>query len=411
MRQIRDRVGGIDVHRDFVLACARVPGPRGGPVAHKRKFATTTGELSELADWLLDQQVRHVVMEATGVYWKSVYYALEGLFEQVELVNAAHVKNVPGRKSDVSDAEWLADVAAHGMVRASFVPPAPIRELRELTRYRRTQSQARAREIQRLDKVLQDAGIKLSSVTSRVLTKSGRDMIEALIRGEQDPGVLAEMARRGMRSKIPQLQAALTGRFGAHHAVLARQILDHVDFLDLSIGKLTEQIDTRLRPFAHQIELLTSIPGIKEQTAQVIIAETGGDMSRFPTAKHLAAWAGLAPASHESAGKRRPAGTRHGTAWLRQQLIEAAHAAAHSKTSYFAARYRRLGGRRNPNKAAVAVAHSLIVTIWHVLTEDHPHQDLGRDFHVQRFDPAIETKQLIARLNALGHQVTLTPAA
>lgn len=411
MRQIRDRVGGLDVHRDFVLACARVPGPKGGPVPHKRKFATMTGGLLELADWLLEQGVTHVVMEATGVYWKPVYYALEGLFEEVELVNASHVKNVPGRKSDMSDAEWLADVAAHGMVRSSFVPPAPIRELREVTRYRRTQSQARSREVQRLDKVLQDAGIKLSSVTSKVLTKSGRDMVEALIRGERDPVVLADLARSHMRVKIPQLQAALAGRFGAHHAVVARSILDHVDFLDSSIAKLTEEIDARLRPFAHQIELLTSIPGIGEQTAQVIIAETGGDMSRFPTAKHLAAWAGLAPANHESAGKRRSAGTRHGTPWLRQQLIEAAHAAVRVKTTYFAAQYRRLGGRRNPNKASVAVAHSILVAVWHVLAEDHPHQELGHDFYARRFDPAVETKQLIARLNALGHQVTLTPAA
>lgn len=412
VEQLHDRVGGLDVHRDMVLACVRVPGPDGRTVRHKRRFSTMTAGVLELADWLTEHRVHKVVMEATGVYWKPVYYGLEGLFAQVELVNAAHVKNVPGRKTDVSDAEWLADVAAHGMVRASFVPPPPIRALRELTRYRRTQVEARTRELQRLDKVLQDAGIKISSVASKVWTVSTRAMIEALIAGQDDPVTLAGLARGRMREKLPRLQEALAGRFGEHHRIVARQIIAHVDFLDASIAELSAQIEAQLTPFARTIELLCTIPGVGELSAQVILAETGGDMSRFPTAAHLAAWVGVAPANHESAGKRRPAGTRHGGRWLRGTLVECAHASARNKTSYFSAQYHRLGGRRCPNKAAVAVAHSITVAIWHVLTNDAAHVDLGADYlTTRRRDPDGETRRLVKRLEALGHTVTLDNAA
>ena len=323
MRRIRDRVAGLDVHRDSVTACAQVFD--GGVVeTGKERFATTGVGVRALADWLAEREVTLVVMEATGVYWKPVFYPLEGLFDDVWLVNPAHVKNVPGRKTDLSDAEWLADVAAHGMIRASFVPPPPIRALRELTRYRKTQIKARGQEIQRLEKVLQDAGIKLTSVASRVWSKSSRAMVEALIDGEASPEVLAELAKSRMRSKIPALVEALENRWGSHHSVVAGRILAHIDFLDSSIAELGEEVTERLRPYEAAITLLCTIPGVNTATAEVIVAETGADMARFPSAAHLASWAGVAPANHESAGKRRPAGTRHGGRWLRDTLIEAA---------------------------------------------------------------------------------------
>src|SRR6266516_2554818 len=302
MEVLYDRVAGLDVHRDSVAACVRLPGPRGGVVADKQRFTTTTAGLGRLADWLAARQVALVAIEATGVYWKAVVYALERDFE-VWLCNAHHVKNVPGRKTDMSDAEWLADVAAHGMVRPSFVPPPPIRALRELTRYRKTQIDARAAEIQRLEKVLQDAGIKLTSVASRVLTQSGRAMVEALIAGERDPARLAALAKGKLRPKIAELAEALAGHFGSHHAVAARRILAHLDFLNESVAALTEQVDARTAAFAPIYALLSPVPGLDRLTIDVIIAETGADMSRFPTPGDLASWVGLCPGCHESAGK------------------------------------------------------------------------------------------------------------
>jgi transposase len=309
----------------------------------------------ELADWLRAHAVTTAVMESTGVYWKPIYYGLEGLVAELWLVNAMHVKRVPGRKTDVSDAEWLADVAAHGMVRPSYVPPPPIRELRELTRYRKTQVDARTREIQRLEKILQDAGIKLSSVASGTWSKSAKEMVEALIVGERDPLVLADTAKSRMRAKKDALTHALAGRFGAHHGVVARQILDHIAFLDVSIDTLSKDIAERITPFEPAIGLLCSIPGWGRSTAEVFIAETGGDMPVFPTAGQLAAWSGMAPGTHESAGKRRAAASVHGNRWLGRSLIEAARAAARTKNTYFSAQYRRLAARRGPNKASVAV--------------------------------------------------------
>ena len=326
MKQMRDKVGGLDVHRDSVVACTRVAPPNGEVEVVKARFPTTQTGLAELTAFLMDAGVTTVAMEATGIYWRTVYYALEGLFEELWLCNAAHVKNVPGRKSDLSDAEWLADVAAHGMVRPSFVPPPEIRELRELTRYRKTQVDDRAKEIQRLEKCLQDAGVKLTSVASTVWSASSRAIIEAMIAGERDSVVLADMAKGRMRGKIDRLEVALEGNFGAHHALLCRQIIDHLDFLDRSIATLSAEICARLVPFEPQVVILTSIPGISTTTAEIIVAETGADMSRFPTPGHLCAWAGVAPASHESAGKKRPAGTRKGAPWLRRTLIEAARA-------------------------------------------------------------------------------------
>jgi transposase len=411
MEELRPRVGGLDVHKDSVVACARVPGPDGRRVAHKQRFASTTAGIAALAHWLAGHEVTTVAMEATGVYWKPVYYGLEGLFDEVILCNAHHVKNVPGRKTDMADAEWLADIAAHGLVRASFVPPPPIRELRELTRYRKTQVDIRAHEIQRLEKVLQDAGIKLSSVASKVLTASGRAMVEALIAGERDPEVLSELAKGRMRPKRDRLTEALAGHFGAHHAAVAARILAHIDFLDETIDALTSQIVQRTRPFDEQLRLLCQIPGIGPTTAEAILAETGGDMSRFPSARHLAAWAGVAPASHESAGKRRAAGTRHGAPWLRRYLIEAARSAARTKGTYLSAQYWRIAGRRGPNKAAMAVAHSMVVAVWHVLANNQPYLELGGDYFQRRHGPETETRRLVRKLEALGHQVEISPAA
>jgi transposase len=408
MKQIRDRVAGLDVHRDSVVACCRIAERRGGPVqVTKQRFSATRRGLAELVEFLQQAAVTTVAMEATGVYWRAPYYALEGLFDEVWLCNAQHVKNVPGRKSDLSDAEWLADVAAHGMVRPSFVPPPAIRELRELTRYRKTQVDARSKEIQRLEKTLQDAGIKLTSVASAVWSASSREIVEALIAGERDPAVLAQMAKARMRSKIPQLEEALAGRFAAHHAVVCRQIIDHIDFLDQAIASLSLEIAARLVPFEPALTIITSVTAISRTTAEVIIAETGVDMSRFPSPGHLCAWAGLAPASYESAGKKRPAGTRHGAPWLRRTLIEAARGGARCKGSYYSALYARIARRRGPNKAAVAVAHSMLATVWHLLTTGALYQDPGADYFDRKLNPVIEAARLRRRIEALGFEVDL----
>lgn len=410
MEQQVDNVAGLDVHRDNVVACARL-GRGERPRAVKKSFKTTTAGVAELAGWLADLEVSRVVMESTGVYWKPVYYGLEGLFSELWLVNAHHVKNVPGRKTDMADAEWLADVAAHGMVRPSLVPEPAARELRELTRYRKTQVATRAQEVQRLDKVLQDAGVKISSVASRVLGKSTRAMIEALIAGERDPAVLAAKALGRMRPKVPALAEALVGRFGAHHGAVARAILAHIDFLDANIAALDEEVAAHLGPFRGAVKLLKTIPGVGQTVAEVFVAETGGDMSRFASADHLAAWAGLAPGNDESAGKHRPTGTRKGAPWLRKALVEAAKSASHSRGTYLAAQYRALAARRGPNKATIAVAHSIVVAAWHMLSTGSTYNDLGPARVTSRRDPEREARRLVARLQALGHNVSLTPAA
>lgn len=411
MKQIRDSVAGLDVHRDTVVACCRVNGPDRSVEVTKKTFSTTASGLASLAGWLSEAGVVTVVMEATGVYWKPVYYALEGLFDELWLCNAQHVKNVPGRKTDLTDAEWLADVAAHGMVRPSFVPPPEIRELREVTRYRKTQVEARGKEIQRLEKVLQDAGIKLTSVASAVWSVSSRAMIEAMIEGERDPKVLAQMAKARLRVKIPQLEEAFSGHFGPHHALVCRAIIDHIDFLDRTIATLTAEITARIAPFEAAVTILSSITGVSRTTAEVMIAEMGVDMTRFPTAGHLCAWAGVAPGSNESAGKKRPTGTRHGSTWLQKSLIEAARAAARTKGSYFSAQYSRIARRRGPNKAAVAVAHSILAVAWHLLTNGALYDDPGARYFELRNDPAIEAKRLQRRIESLGFEVTVSEKA
>jgi transposase len=399
------------VHRDTVVACCQVAHPNQSVEVTKQSFSTTSKGLGELATWLRDAGVETVAMEATGVYWKPVYYSLEGLFEDLWLCNAQHVKNVPGRKTDLADAEWLADVAAHGMVRPSFVPPPEIRELRELTRYRKTQVQARAKEIQRLEKCLQDAGIKLTSVASRVWSMSSREMIEAMIDGERDPKALAAMAKSRLRAKIPALEEAFSGHFGAHHATVCRQVIEHIDFLDRSIATLSADITERVCPFEPAFIILCSIPGVSERTAEVMIAEMGVDMTRFPTAGQLCAWAGVAPASHESAGKRRPAGTRQGSTSLQIALVEAAKAASRTKGTHYSAQYSRLAKRRGANRATVAVAHSILDVAWHLLTNGTLYNDPGAQFFESRHDPEVEAKRLQRKIEALGFEVNLTHTA
>lgn len=342
---IVERSAGLDVHKDLVVACVRVPRPDGGVVKAFAEFGTFTEDLMGLRDWLGAFGVTRVGMEATGVYWKPIYYALEDSVEPW-LLNARHMHNVPGRKTDMADADWICRLVRLGLVRPSFVPPKPIRELRNLTRYRRTRIEERTRETQRLDKVLQDAGIKLSSVASDILGKSGRDMLDALVGGSRDPEVLAELARGRLRTKIPLLQSALAGRFAPNHALVIGEILAHLDYIDESLGRLQAGIDALIVPFVDARDRLMTIPGVDKITAEALIAEVGVDMSVFPTAGHLASWAGMCPGQHESAGKSKKGTARHGDSWLQRHLAVAAMAAARSKGTYLAAQYARLAPRR-----------------------------------------------------------------
>jgi transposase len=409
LETIHGRCAGLDVHRDQVTACARVPGPDGGRVAHEAQFATTTRGLLRLLDWLADLGVTHVAMEATGIFWRPVFYMLEGTFDVI-VVNAAHMRNVPGRKTDMGDAAWIAQLLEHGLLRGSFVPPEPIRELRELARYRKTQIAERQREANRLHKVLQDAGIKLSSVASDVLGASGRAMVEALIAGTSDPAALADLAKGRLKAKTPALREALEGRFKPVHALLCRQILDHLGFLDEAIDALGMAIEERLRPFAPEVARLRTIPGVAKRTAEVLVSEIGVDMSRFPTAGHLASWAGMCPGNNESAGKRKTGKTTKGPTFLRIALVEAAQAAARSKGTYLAAHYQRVKRNRGHSRAVIAVGHTILVIAWHLLSEGVDYEDLGADFFVQR-DADSARRRAVRQLERLGHKVTLEPAS
>jgi transposase len=392
-----------------VTACVRVPGERGRREQHVAEFATTVRGLLGLRDWLAAHRVQQVVMEATGVYWKAPWAILEDEFECL-LVNARHVKQVPGRKTDVSDAAWLCQLAEAGLLRASFVPPKPVRQLRNLTRYRKTQIQERAREVNRLHKALEDAGIKLDCVATDILGKSGRDMLDALVRGTTDPDVLAELARRQMRKKIPALREALEGRFDAHHALWVGAILRHVDFLDEQIDRLSDAIEEQIRPVAPTVELLCTMTGFGHRGAESVIGEIGADMTAFATARHLASWAGRCPGNDQSAGKRRSGKTRNGSKWLDYAPEEAAMAAIRVRDGYLAAQYRRLKPRRGHKKALGAVKHTMIRAIWHMLGTGETYRDLGSDYFTQR-DPARQTKRLVKQLERLGHHVTLTEGA
>jgi transposase len=363
-----------------------------------------------LSAWLSGFGVTEVVMEATGVYWKPVFYQLEEDGFDAKVVNAAHVKNVPGRKTDRADAAWLARLAEHGLLRASFVPPPDIRQLRDLTRYRKTQTNERTRVAQRIEKVLQDAGLKLSSVASNILGVSGRAMLEALAAGERDPEVLADLAKGRLRPKIGDLTEALTSRFGDHHGVMLAEMLAHLDDLERSVDRISAEIRRVIDPHEWAVELLDTIPGVNRIGAEIIIAEIGVDMSRFPTPSHLSSWAGMCPGNNESGGKHKSGRTRQGSKWLRTQLVESANAGARSKDSYLAARYRRIASRRGHQRAAVAVGHTILVICWHLLSKREPFEDLGGDYYKRRvITPQVETRRLIARLEALGNTVTLTP--
>lgn len=409
MEQVIERCGGLDVHRDTVVACVRVPGAKRGRQQHVRTFGTTTAELLTLRDWLDAHGVTDVAMESTGVYWKPVFYVLEGSVTCL-LVNAAHVKQVPGRKTDVQDCVWIAQLLEHGLLRGSFVPPAPIRELRDLTRYRKVLIQERTREANRLHKLLEDTGIKLASVATDILGASGRAMLEALVQGTTDPEILAELARGRLRAKLPALRQALAGRFRPHHAFLVSQLLAHLDYLDEAITTLSEQIEVVIAPFAAERARLDTIAGVGPRTAEVLIAELGVDMRQFPSDRHLASWAGLCPGHNESAGKHKSGKTRQGNRWLRAALVEAALAAIRTKDCALGARYRRIMRHRGHNTAVVAVAHSLLVTAYHVLARQVPYRELGADYFDRRHAERT-TRRAIQTLERQGYRVTLVAAA
>lgn len=409
MEVVHERCAGLDVSKRDVKVCVRSPGKRCGSYAKSvSTFGSVTAEILRLRDHLTAAGVSLVVLEATGDYWKPFYYLLEDGPFQVMLVNPAHARNLPGRKTDVSDAQWLAELAAHGLVRGSFVPPAPIRVLRDLTRTRVILTQDRVREINRLDKVLEDAGIKLSCVASDILGVSGRAMLQALVAGQRDPKVLAGLARMSLRNKTEQLTAALTGRFTDHHAFMVRVHLQVIDQLTASITELTDRIETVIEHYRAVMKLLTSIPGVSDKSAVVIIAETGADMSRFPTSAELASWAGVCPGSHESAGRTKSTAPRPGNSYLKAALGNAAMGAARTNGSYFQARYRRLAARSTALKALVAVEHSILTAVWNMITKDQPYHELGGDYYTRR-DPAAAMRRIVRQANALGMTVRFDP--
>jgi transposase len=405
-----ERVAGLDVGKESLTVCMRIPGPGGRRVSETRTVKTTTRALGVMRDWLDEHGVTIAAMESTSVYWKAPFYCLEEVME-VWLLNAAHMKAVPGRKTDVKDAEWIAQLLEHGLLRPSFVPPPEIRRLRMLTRYREQLMGDRTREAMRLELMLEDASIKLSSVASSLTTVSARAMLTALIEGERDERVLAQLAKGRMRVKIPELTEALIGHFDDHHARLARAILDRLKMVEAALAELDAVLEDAFAPWARQMDLLQTIPGVGLRVAQVLIAETGADMSRFPSAAHLAAWAGVAPAIYESAGRRSPAGARHGNKWLNHMLVEAAGSVARMKgANYLSAQHARLTARRGMGRAQVAVAHSILVSAYYMLKNDEPYVELGADWLARRNTEA-HTRRLVAQLEHLGHTVILDPVA
>lgn len=410
MEVVHARCAGLDVSKKDAKVCVRIAGVgRGQTVETVTTWASTTNQVLALREHLIAERVTCVVMEATGDYWKPFYYLLEDAGFEVMLVNARHVKNLPGRKSDVSDATWLAQLGAHGLVRGSFVPPEPIRHLRDLTRARTAITRERGREVQRLEKLLEDAGIKLSSVASDITGVSGRAMLAAMIDGQTDPAELADLAKRRLRSKIPALTEALTGRFTDHHAFLARVHLDLIDRHTAAIEEITARIEVVIQPFQGFRDLVCTIPGIGPLTADVIIAETGADMTRFPTAGHLASWAGTCPGSNESAGRVKSTKTRPGNPYLQGALGAAAMVCAKSPDTYLGARYRRIASRRGPMKANVAIQHSMLTAIWHMGRDGTPYDDPGADFFT-RLHPERAKNRALHQLEAMGYQVTLDRA-
>jgi transposase len=411
MDTLHPHCAGLDVHKDSVVACVRHATPGGKAVEHVRSFGTTTSELLALGDWLMAEGATHAAMESTGVYWKPVWNLLEGRLSLM-LVNAHHIKQVPGRKTDVKDCQWIAQLLQHGLLRASFVPERPQRELRDLTRQRAQLVGDRARVANRIQKVLEDANVKLGSVASDVLGASGRDMLKALAAGSTDPAAMAELARYRMRVKIPQLREALAGKVTAHHRFMLKMLLEQVEHLDGQIAAFDKQVEEVMSPLEKEaVRRLDAMPGIESRSAQVIVAEIGTDMRRFPNEHHLASWAGLSPGNHESAGKRRSGHTNPANPWLRTMLCQCALAAGRKKGSYYSAQYRRIAARRGRKRAVIAVAHSQIVAIYHLLDGAQYH-DLGAD-HFDKLAPDRLKRNLIARLEHLGYKVTLEekPAA
>jgi|HubBroStandDraft_2_1064218.scaffolds.fasta_scaffold89199_1 transposase len=408
MEVVHSRCCGIDVHQASLAVCVAIK-EKGNSEKHKLRCGTTTAELLRLADWLHGHQVTHVAMEATGVYWKPVWHILEGQFELL-LANPTQVQALRGRKTDLKDGERIADFFQHGLLQGSFVPPKPIQQLRDLTRSRTTLKQEQVRIGNRIRKVLEDANIKLSSVMSDVMGVSGRAMLRAMVRGESDPETLAQLARKRLRGKIPVLQQAAAGSLNEHDRFLLEQWLAHWDELTERIAKFDQRIEEQIRPFAAAVETWNSLPGIDRITAWTMVAEMGADMNQFPTAAHAASWAGLCPGQEESAGKRKSGRTRPGNVWLRRALTQAAWGASMTKGSYFKAFYHRLAARKGKKRAIVAVAHALLSTGYMLLWTDRRFSDLGEDYF-DRLDRERLTKRLVKRLEKLGHQVSIQPAA
>lgn len=405
MEVVHTHCAGLDVHKKTVVAAIVVPASGGGLAEETRTFGTMTDDLLLLTDWLLSYGVTHVAMESTGEYWKPVYNILENNFELL-LINAQHIKAVPGRKTDVNDAQWIADLLRHGLLRASFVPPLGQRELRELTRYRITFVRERATLVNRVQKVLESANIKLGSVATDVMGVSARAMLEAIIMGQATSDEMAALAKGRMREKRAELVKALSGRVKPHHRFVLSELLCQIDNLDEAIERFNEQIEEYCRPFEQAVTLLDTIPGVGRETAEIIVAEIGIDMSRFPSANHLAAWAGVAPGNYESAGKRKSGRLRQGNKTLKTVLNQAAHAAAHTKDTYLAAQAHHLAGRRGKKRAIMAVAHSILVIAYHLIQRQEAYRDLGGNYFDQR-RPEATAKRLVKRLERLGYQVSL----
>jgi transposase len=409
MDVIYPRCCGLDVHKKTVAACLITSTAGAEPVKELRTFGTMTADLLALADWLQEAGCTHVAMESTGVYWRPVYNLLEGQCELL-VVNAQHIKAVPGRKTDVKDAAWIAELLRHGLLRGSFIPSKPQRQVRELTRYRSTLVQGRAQTLNRLQAVLEDANLKLASVVTDIYGVSARAMLEAILAGERDVEALADLARGRLRTKRDQLKAALEGRVMAHHSFLLTEHLSTLEYLDEAIERVSGEIDQRLTADQEAIALLDTIPGVGQRAAEILIAEIGSDMSRFPSAKHLASWAGMCPGNHESGGKRLSGKTRKGNRWLRQVLIEIAHVASKTKNTYLAAQYKRIAARRGKKRALMAVGHTILTIVYMILTRKQPYQDLGAAYFDQREQHRVE-RRLVQRLERLGYQVSLQPRA
>lgn len=400
---------GLDVHKATVVACLLTILPSRKIKKQLRTFSTTTRELQQLRDWLRSEGCTHVAMESTGVYWKPVYFLLEGAFELV-VANAQHIKKVPGRKTDVKDAEWIADLLLHGLLKPSFVPPPAIRELRDLTRYRRKLVESQSAERNRLLKLLETANIKLSCVATDVFGASGRLMLAALIAGKDAPGTMAALAKGKLREKIPQLELALEGRLEEHHRYLLKLQQHRLDAVEQDLAQLEERIQEKLQPYQAQFELLQSSPGIKDTVAAVVIAEMGVDMTVFPSVAQVGCWAGLSPGNHESAGKQKSRRITHGNIYLKTALVEAALAASRQKGTYLREKFYRLKARRGYKRAAIAIAHKLLVSIYHMLSRQVPYHELG-DLYLDRLNHNTLARHLVRRLERLGYKVCLEQQA